>query len=339
MPDQPFLHLPKDQRAEALAVAANASGRPDNILEKDVWVVWVLNALFDSHFGEHLCFKGGTSLSKAYGIIDRFSEDVDVTYDIRTVLSEQLGNAEPDPVPDTRSQGDKWTKAVRKRLPEWIEEVALGTVRARIESEGIPAEVMVEDCSLILSYEQAATRPNEYVPAQILIEFGARATGEPLEVRSVSCDAAEHLRMLAFPTASPRVMAPERTFWEKATAAHAFCLEERLRGDRYARHWYDLVRLDDAGIVATALEDRELGRKVARHKNRFFIIKAANGETIDYETAVDGALCLVPDGEGRSALEDDYERMVEAGLLEENAPSFEEIMERCAMIVARANSV
>lgn len=90
MPD-PFLRLPREQRSEALAVAADASGRPDNILEKDVWVVWALKALFESPFAEHLCFKGGTSLSKAYGLIERFSEDVDVTYDIRDILGDQLG--------------------------------------------------------------------------------------------------------------------------------------------------------------------------------------------------------------------------------------------------------
>lgn len=339
MPDHPFLLLSRDRRRQALAVAADRSGRPDNILEKDVWVVWALNALFGSQFGEHLCFKGGTSLSKAYGVIDRFSEDVDVTYDIRTILDDQLGGAEPDPVPSTRSQGDRWTKAVRERLPKWIEEIALAEVRARIDAEGVPAEVEVDNCNLILPYEQAATTVHQYVPAHILIEFGARATGEPLKVRSVSCDAAEHLSMLTFPTASPRVMAPERTFWEKATAAHAFCLEERLRGERYARHWYDLVRLDDAGIAAAALADRELGRTVARQKNRFFILKASNGERIDYEHAVDGDLRLVPVGDGRDALEDDYRRMLEAGLLEENAASFEKIMVRCATIAARANSV
>lgn len=178
-----------------------------------------------------------------------------------------------------------------------------------------------------------------YVSPQIVIEFGARSTGEPLQVRSVVCDAATHLSTLAFPTASPRAMAPERTFWEKATAAHVYCLEGRLRGERYARHWYDLVRLDAAGIAATALADRDLGTKVAQHKNRFFIVRTADGERIDYDAAIDGGLRLVPPDDGRRALEDDYRRMVDAGLLEDAAPSFDEIMERCAAIQDRANSV
>jgi predicted nucleotidyltransferase component of viral defense system len=73
-----FLGLSAAERGEALQVAASTSGRPLHVLEKDVWVVWTLSTLFESHFGNHLVFKGGTSLSKAYKAIERFSEDIDV---------------------------------------------------------------------------------------------------------------------------------------------------------------------------------------------------------------------------------------------------------------------
>ena len=78
----PFLHLPVEDRRDALGVAADRSGRPAHLLEKDVWVVWALSTLYESALGEHLVFKGGTSLSKAYQVIRRFSEDVDLSYDI-----------------------------------------------------------------------------------------------------------------------------------------------------------------------------------------------------------------------------------------------------------------
>src|SRR6202012_820889 len=97
--------------------------------------------------------------------------------------------------------------------------------------------------------------------------------------------------------ARPRVMHAERTFWEKATAIHVFCLQERLRGDRFARHWHDVVRLDEAGIVTAALADRDLARAVARHKGMFFAEKAADRPPIDYGAAVGGALQLVPVGD------------------------------------------
>src|SRR5262245_49231004 len=82
MAQEPFFGIAVNDRAEALQVAAAQSGRPVHVLEKDAWVVWTLSALFDSPFGKDLVFKGGTSLSKAYHVIDRFSEDIDVTYDI-----------------------------------------------------------------------------------------------------------------------------------------------------------------------------------------------------------------------------------------------------------------
>ncbi len=86
-----FLQLSAEDRIEALATAAAESGRPAHLLEKDVWVVWALRALFDAPLGEALVFKGGTSLSKAYDVIQRFSEDIDLTYDIRRLLPDLDG--------------------------------------------------------------------------------------------------------------------------------------------------------------------------------------------------------------------------------------------------------
>lgn len=111
-----FLQLPLDERREALAVAAASSGRPMHLLDKDVWVVWVLEAIFQASFATHLVFKGGSSLSKAYQIIQRFSEDVDLTYDIR-VLAPDLVGGDDEPLPPNRSQEKRWTKELRRRLP------------------------------------------------------------------------------------------------------------------------------------------------------------------------------------------------------------------------------
>jgi hypothetical protein len=132
-------------------------------------------------------------------------------------------------------------------------------------------------------------------------------------------------------------MHAERTFWEKATAIHVFCLQERLRGDRFARHWHDLVRLDEAGLAGAAFADRKLANAVARHKAMFFAEKAADRTPIDYAAAVNGGLRLVPAGDGAKALEEDYARMVEDGLLLEDAEPFATLMERCDDIAARAN--
>ena len=102
-----YLSLSVSDRTEALETAADKSGRPSHLLEKDVWVVWTLSVLYDSPHHEHLTFKGGTSLSKAYHAIDRFSEDVDLTYDIRLLLSDL--QIPKNGLPASRSQANKWT--------------------------------------------------------------------------------------------------------------------------------------------------------------------------------------------------------------------------------------
>src|SRR5690606_9827118 len=99
-------------------VAADRIGRPAHLLEKDVWVVWTLSSIYRSPIAESLTFKGGTSLSKVYRIISRFSEDIDLTYDIRKLVPDLL--REDDPIPSSQSHHKKITSAVRARLPEWI---------------------------------------------------------------------------------------------------------------------------------------------------------------------------------------------------------------------------
>lgn len=330
-----FLTLSADDRREALAVAADRSGRPLHLLEKDVWVVWTLATLFGSDLGEHLVFKGGTSLSKAYHVIRRFSEDVDLTYDIRALAPDLVGE-NGEALPKSRSEEKRWSKAVRHRLPEWVDGTVKPLLAGVIEAQSLPATLRVEDDKLFVDYA-ATSSGSGYVAPSVMLEFGARSTGEPASPRDVVCDAAGLIEGVEFPTARPRVMHAERTFWEKATAMHVFCLQERLRGERFARHWHDVVRLDDAEIAAAAMSDRDLAGAVARHKSMFFAEKAANGEAIDYETAVGGKLQLAPSGEARAALATDYARMLEDGLLLEDAEPFEALIDRCSDVAERAN--
>jgi hypothetical protein len=205
-----------------------------------------------------------------------------------------------------------------------------------IDAQSLAATLRVEGDRLYIDYE-ATSAGSGYVAPSVMLEFGARSTGEPASLRDVSCDAAGLIDGVDFPSARPRVMHAERTFWEKATAIHVFCLQERLRGERFARHWHDVVRLDEAGIAAAALADRQLGSAVARHKSMFFAEKAADGALVDYDRAVYGGLHLVPAGEALAALSKDYGQMVEDGLLLEDAEPFEALIERCADIEARAN--
>lgn len=331
----PFLALSAIDRAEILQVAADASGRPTHLLEKDVWVVWALSAMFESSLGEHLVFKGGTSLSKVYNAIRRFSEDVDLTYDIRRLVPDLVGET-GDAIPGSRSEERRWSTEVRRRLPVWVSDQIAPVLETRLAKDGAAASIRIEGDKVFIDYDPIAAGTG-YVAPSVMLEFGARSTGEPNARHEIVCDAAEHVGVVSFPTATPRVMRAERTFWEKATAIHVFCAQGRLRGERFARHWHDLARLDDAGFAQTAVADRQLALAVARHKGMFFPEKAADRTTIDYTAAVGGELRLVPEGAAFQALEEDYGRMVEDGLLLDDAEPFAELMTRCADIANRAN--
>lgn len=334
-----FLKLSSDERREALGFAASETGRPAHLLEKDIMVVWALEVLGASSFDEHLVFKGGTSLSKAYGVIDRFSEDIDLTYDIREIAADLIAKTAHG-WPENNSQQKAWTKEIRPRVDRWIADEIAPAFETAIGAAKLDAKVeLTGDGKLTIEYG-ALTTGTGYVLPRVLLEFGARATGEPAERRSIICDAAAALPHFAFPVAEPRVMLPTRTFWEKATAIHVFCRQGRFRGgDRFARHWYDIVRLDDAGIADAALSDRALAHEVAAHKQLFFGEKEEDGTVIDYAAVVDGAIMLAPQDEARNTLSEDYARMITDGLILGEAPTFDALMEHCEALADRANAV
>ena len=334
-----YLDLAPSDRREVLAVAADASGRPIHLLEKDIWVVWALSALFDSLLGASLVFKGGTSLSKAYDAIRRFSEDVDLTYDVRQLIPELAGQGyegETDALPSTTSQERKWSKAVRDRLPIWVADEAAPLVQAALEQVEPGGNIRIEGTELFIRYAPVGST-SDYVRPEVKLEFGARATGEPNELRDIGCDAAAHLGAVTFPTARPRVMLVERTFWEKATAAHVFCRQGRLRGERFARHWYDLLRLDSAGYAEAALARRDIATAVADHKAMFFREKDAEGAWVDYQAAITGGLQLVPETDGLAVLAEDYGRMISDGLFLDEPEPFERVMDGLASLQERTN--
>lgn len=334
--DEAFLALSLEERREALEAAAGRGlDRPPALLEKDVWVVWALQSLFAAPFGAHLVFKGGTSLSKAYGLIRRFSEDVDLTYDIRA-LTEDPRAGEPEALTDAEAK--RLGRKIRDRLlPGFLADTVKPTLEAAAAEAGLLLEVAHDAENLYLAYPPATDYP-AYVRPRVKLEFGARATGEPAEALSVACDLAAGFPELAFPSATPRVMRAERTFWEKATLAHVYCLEGKLRGAvGFARHWHDLVRLDEAGVAAAASAEPAFALAVADHKSKFFPASDAEGRPIDYHAAIHGELRLTPTGEPYAALADDYAEMLNAGYLDIGAEDYAALMEKIRNLEERLN--
>jgi len=242
-------------------------------------------------------------------------------------------------LPSNRSQAGKWTQAVRHRLPDWITQNVQPVIQAALTRERLNGRLELggQDNNKLFLHYPALTQGTGYVAPVVTLEFGGRATGEPHQIFPITCDIAEHLTDVSFPTAAPLVMSVARTFWEKVTAAHVFCAQGRIRGERYARHWHDLVAIARSPYFATAIADRAIAMTVARHKSHFFIEKDANGQVIDYRAAATGHLKIVPDGEARTALAKDYAAMLADDVMVGNALSFDGLMSACSDLETKVN--
>jgi Nucleotidyl transferase AbiEii toxin, Type IV TA system len=333
-----YLALSRDDQREVLEQARARTDRPTHLLEKDVWVVWTLGVLFDSPLATELTFKGGTSLSKVYKLIDRFSEDIDLTYDIRKLINDLMSSDEF--LPSSRSQANKWSRAVRERLPDLIATHIQPVLEAALARDHLDAKLEiggVENDKLLLHYP-AIKHGTGYVSPVVTLEFGGRATGEPHQIMPVMCDMDGHVEGVSFPIASPLVMSVARTFWEKATAAHVYCAQGRIRSERYARHWHDLSAIARSCYFAEAVSDRDLAVAVAQHKSFFFVEKGAGGGVIDYALAVAGHLKIVPEGVAREALALDYANMLADAIMVGDALPFDHLMQACSDIETRVNN-
>ena len=147
-----FFELPREDQREALLVVAERSGRPLYLLEKDLWVVWALRHLFARPHAQHLVFKGGTSLSKACGVIRRLTEDVDLTYDIRAIAPDLIEKADST-WPRSRSQEKKWSKAIRQRRADLVGGSLVPDFAAALAAQGLHAKARAEGEQLFVDYE------------------------------------------------------------------------------------------------------------------------------------------------------------------------------------------
>ncbi|RGP35718.1 nucleotidyl transferase AbiEii/AbiGii toxin family protein [Pseudotabrizicola alkalilacus] len=328
MPEDYFKLTDKDAR-DLLGAAALQVKRPDFLIEKDIWVVWSLNAIFSSSFSDSLVFKGGTSLSKAFHAINRFSEDLDITYNIRKLLN--LEDDESD-TPASRSASDKLRRRSDEALASWVEGQCMPHLQARLDEFGIGGGLIYEGGSDLRIVYPSRSQESGYVKPEVLLEFGGRSTAEPHNHHTISCDIAEHFKDISFPVAKASVMDAERTFWEKATAIYAFVVRDRLDAARQSRHWYDLMMLDDSGIANAAIQDDWLANQVAMHKSVFF-----RSAGVDYNAAINGAMRLVPEGEALKDLKSDYDKMISGGMIFGTPPEFDEVIQRCESISNRIN--
>ena len=220
------------------------------------------------------------------------------------------------PFPPSRLQAHKWAKIIRERLSEGIRTDVIPILSHEIDKVGMNAKLVQENHVLFMEYE--TTQKNTgYIFPRVMLEFGAQSTGRPAEYRDVVCDISQAFPGLEMPTARPLVMLPERTFLEKAHAAHVYCLRDKSRGrNRFARHWYDLDCLDQYSISDKAIANRQLIENVIMDERHFYRENDRDGNVIDYDAALSGGISLVPTGKAYDALANDYSEMCDANIIQ-----------------------
>lgn len=267
--NQQFLLLSAEERRDILQTLGARRGQSPAVLEKDVWVCWALGTLFRVPRVFPMAFKGGTSLSKVYKAIDRFSEDIDVTIDYKSLMP----RADPFEEGISGSRLSKLTKSLRGLVCKHTHEVVLPAFQAAIRNEfGSAAyEVTLSDDGEKLYVGYQPIFQTAYITDQVLVEFGGRNAITPSRPVTIHSYIAEDVPDLEFPSAAVTVLAAERTFWEKVTLLHYECnVGEIEKVARKSRHWYDVYHLAKLEIGSMALKDIALLKDVVKYQDRIF---------------------------------------------------------------------
>jgi len=328
-------------RAVAAQRAMNAA-----IIEKDFWVCWTLKRLFTLEAPPAgLLFKGGTSLAKVFKVIERFSEDIDLSFN-RADLG--FGGPSDPGVAGSGKQRRKSLDSLTAACRQIIHDVLLPRLRAAFSAalaKGVAqawtldiADDDPDQQTLVFRYPSTFVPASAAVPAyvrpMVRMEIGARSDHWPAIEGMVTPYAAEEFpRLFPAPACAVHVLAAERTFWEKATILHVWhhAPTDKILRDRQSRHYYDMVRMFEHGIGRAAMKNTDLLLEVAKHKSIFFASAAAK-----YAEARPGTLRLVPPDSRLGELRRDYQGMQE--MIFGPAPGFDHIMQVLGEIEAAINS-
>lgn len=285
------------------------------MIEKDWWVTTTLEALFTCDLHIAFAFKGGTSLSKCWHLLHRFSEDIDI------VMDKSLFG-----IHDDVYLGNHQNKKLRRTAHQFVMDTVAPMLQARLIAMGIPRDCFQlypeqSKCSdqdptvLLLDYTSHTTIHNAYTRHQIKIEIGVRAMMEPCEQQPICSLLAQHLHINEIIPIN--TVLPQRTFWEKSILLHELFQKPLDKMDiaRMSRHWYDLHYLVQGGFAQEAMQTATLFNAIRLHRKIFSRVAG-----VDYDQLSARTLHLFPPVEKESAWRLDYKKMMESYIYRD-APS------------------
>jgi len=327
-----FAALPAYQRNELFSLTAQRRRMGSvAVVEKDFWVCWTLKRLFEHpELSKLLIFKGGTSLSKVFGLIDRFSEDIDLVLDWRVVTDE-------NPLEErSKSKQNKLNDAVNESARAYIAGDLFSMLKGVLEDQcEIEVNTGEKDLGHIVRVKYPETSAAKNLLPYIQLEIGPLASWFPHAEHTVRPYVAEDFPDYFDDPACPvRAIDAERTFWEKATILHheANRPESSPVPARYSRHYYDLYLMAQSEVKAAALADLQLLESVVAFKNRFYPRGWAN-----YDEARPGSLKLIPPSRILDEMHKDYEDMGE--MIFGRHPSFDEIIDGLKQLESEINAL
>jgi len=326
-----------DERFRLFTQTGEAMNLPAHLTEKDFWICWTLKRFFSiKGIQERLIFKGGTTLSKVYGIINRFSEDIDLTLDRKAFGFE--GNPEEA---SSNRQRDRLIKEMTAKCSAYV----CGELHDILQKEfttslsdlswKLTTTTNDPDGQTLLFHYPTVFPASGYNKPVVKLEFGSKSDLWPTEKSQVVSYAAEHFpKIFKEPDCRVIALSAERTFWEKATILHqvAHWPEEKPLLPRYSRHYYDLAMLANSDFSKTALNDSKLLARVVEHKIMYFRCGWAS-----YQTAKNGTFKIIPSDRTVSELEKDYTLM--EPMIFGNIPTFNDIMNTLESLEQRINNI
>lgn len=332
-----------ERRDLFLGTAARLGTAVQNV-EKDFWVCWTLDALFNGlePGGPRMLFKGGTSLSKAFSLISRFSEDIDIT-----VFREDLGQGAE--VADLDALSGKKRRARLEAIREACQTYIAGPLTAQFTT--LAASVIPKDRfrlepdpddkdgqSLLFWYPAVTGTTGDYIRSAVKIEAGAKSALDPHVTASVTPYVTQDLPDLDLTVTNVITVKPERTFWDKVIILHGLRQwhdrrgELRHGGQRISRHYYDVHQMMQAPLAAVWQNNHALAMDCAHHARLFF-----GSADLGLDTAIPGTFTLTPTAAMLDALKRDYEAM--AGMVFGEVPRLDAVLasaERFQQIVNSA---
>ena len=297
---------------------------PAAVIEKDFWVCWTLNLLNEiPELKGNITFKGGTSLSKAWGLIERFSEDIDIAIN-RKVFGQEPPHGAENAISNTQRKSR--LEELEDKSAKFIKEVLLPILHEKIAVHLSPADFtlrLIEKGNEVnIEFEYPGTLKNELgglLPV-VLIELVPRADEIPNEERKITPIIYEVFEdLLGEGSFNISTLTPERTFLEKLLFIHETLEGFNKGSERKSRHYYDLLKLYKAGVFERIKNNRELLQMVVEHRQTFF-----RYNTLDYTGILSNGVRVLPKKESWTNWRGDYTRT--AVMIYNNIPSFEELM-------------